>query len=480
MRFTGLAKLLTSSITSQLVSSVGYAAMVANTSTAEIGKYSTTISTLTIAGIIASLRIDQMILSARQESEAKNLLLAGVISAVTIPLVLLTLVQSVKIDISQIAGGELAAVVYLVACVLTPNIQSWAQREGRLDLCAKGKLVSAISFSGLILASTISNKIDLDAMLLIWISSISLLSQATVLLPATQWKELRLEEHRLVDILGTVRRYKSFATEGLAAGWISSVSIESPQIIIRLIFGSEAAGFYAISFKILSFMLPSVISTISQKYYVTTRLLGPKSEKVQAVTIDIVNVVSGLLFPLMTACSIALLAVSQVVDSGRWTTVSTYMLLMSFSASCWITSQPLNNWYVLLKRQRSQLIWNLEHLLVKTMALLLGSMALKGSPELSIAMMSVASSWMYIKKCTTIFRWIGIEDIRSKVSFPGVFFSGAGAMFVCILIGFQSKIAGSIAMMLLVALFLGCYTVLNLVRLDAVSALVHLSPKTKV
>lgn len=281
------------------------------------------------------------------------MLLAGVISAVTFPLVLLAVVQPFKANITVLPGGELTSAVYLVACLLTPNMNSWAQREGRLGLCTKGKLCGATSFSVLILACTISNKITLNSTLLIWISSVALVAQAAVLLPAIPWREFNPEYHRLADIIETVKRYKYFATDGLAAGWISSVSIESPQLIIRAIFGNEAAGFYAIGFKIISFMLPSIISTISQKYYVTTRLLNPKSEKVKEVTIDMLNITSGLLFPLMTASSMVVLATAQMINSSKWSTVGTYMLCMSFSASCWITSQPLNNWYVLLKRQTS-------------------------------------------------------------------------------------------------------------------------------
>ena len=75
---------------------------------------------------------------------------------------------------------------------------------------------------------------------------------------------------------------------------------------------------------------------------------------------------------------------------------------------------------------------------------------------------------------------LGIGNIGSSPLLTSMGLSGAGASLIAFLIRIQANGLAYMFMILLVALLLGCYSVYTLVRLNAISALVHLSPQTEV
>ena len=420
-----LAQLLASGLLSQLLSISSFTVLAFVSTPAYIGQYSTLVSLSAILSSFFSLNGAQPILAAASETRAKILYAAtAIVSTLLAALLLITLgltsvfVPTVQHFVSQNlpTGSSLFIVLLALIQASIANLIGLAQRLKRLKLISIAQLGSSAIFFIPILTSLTLQR-PLNSLELVFNYFFSLFTSLIILsrgLHASSSLYQFSSKNHLARCFLELRHNIRFILVGWQTTIFNTASLESPQVLISLLFGPRVAGLYAYAYKILT-MSSSAFLGVASKYYYTKVCDSLNPEK---TTYKLIETLSICVIPLLSSAAILSPLALRLASGDEWASLSPYLVLFCFPVCLWAISLPLTCWYSLRRVPSYQLIWNILHLASRLLVLWLIAHVFSMGPVISLAGVSLASSLLYLIKINHLLRLSGCHLLQTKKLIP--------------------------------------------------------------
>lgn len=206
-------------------------------------------------------------------------------------------------------------------------------------------------------------------------------------------------------------RYKRFPMVDIWSAVLNSASTQVPVILIATLFSPAAAGFYALSHRVLKLPVALIGQNVGQVFLERSRRASHSRDELARVTIGLYK---RLL--LIGAASMSMVAffgpaVFPLVFGSQWSDAGAYARWLSFWLLFNFVSSPLSVLLVVFERQVESLLWNIVLFGTRLTVLIVGSTVI-GTETATVALYSLVGAAFY---CAYGFRLLRLAGCSMSV-----------------------------------------------------------------
>lgn len=173
-----------------------------------------------------------------------------------------------------------------------------------------------------------------------------------------------------VNLKQTFAEYKEIPLYTFPNSFLNAVSINLPLILLAFLYNDTVVGYYAVGVKLVSLPVSFISSSFTQIFY--------------KQSVDLYNSNKTSLFPFVRKVMLILLSIGVVgffviylliplavpfFLGSQWSDATIYLQYICFWQALMLVNSPVSSLTILLKKQRSLLVFQIFYLLFRILAL---------------------------------------------------------------------------------------------------------------
>lgn len=353
-------------------------------------------SVASIAAVCACLRYELALPLPREEEDGVSLLTLSMLIAAAFSVVAGVLFYALRDQISGwLSTPALAGYLWLVGpavfvMALQQTTSYWSMREGRFNRLARSRVAQGGGTAAVQLGAGFAGAGPGG---LIVGQVLGQLAAAAVLLWSTlaDWRRLRatITRRRLHDVIVRYRRFPIFSTWD---GLVVLASLQLPVLLVAGFAGTLAAGFYALSFRILQLPVNLIGIAVAQVFYPDAARARQSGDLARTGSLVFVAL-WRLTLPLGIVLIVGAPDLFAFVFGERWTEAGVYTQWLTPLMVLTLLSAPLSTVVLVRERQAQNLAFQAVALVVRSVALVAGIEA--GGATTGVAALGVVSAILW-------------------------------------------------------------------------------------
>lgn len=175
------------------------------------------------------------------------------------------------------------------------------------------------------------------------------------------------------DLRRAVRRHRGFLSVSPWSATLNVVGQQAPSVVIAAVHGSAAAGFVALTMRVLGSPVGMVADAVAQY---AAGAFGLRIRTGAPVRALLVRLSTRLLVGGAAAALVVIVtgpAVFGAVFGPEWATAGTYAQILAPAFAVQVAVSPVSQVLSMLGRQSTQLVWDVARLVVTTASVLVPS-----------------------------------------------------------------------------------------------------------
>jgi len=316
-----------------------------------------------ILAILASLRYDRAITLPKHDKDAANLLVlclglnVGVSGACTLVWFWLPPAAWAWLNAPELADQTLLFGAALLLASVTIPLVTWAQRLGQFARVSMGRIVASLSTtlasltlgylghsSGTALASarTWGGQLAQPAALALGSGRV----EARFVAGSVSWQGLR----------DNARRYNEFPLYSLPAAVLDVLGRESPSLLLASLYGSQAAGLYGLSSRLMRIPADLVSVSMGEVLFARASAARAAGEPLEAlITVSSKRLLATAVWPMLGLGAVAPLVFGTLFGSS-WAEAGRYTLALTPGVLSMFVSSPLTVLLSVMEAHRLNLV----------------------------------------------------------------------------------------------------------------------------
>lgn len=337
-----------------------------------LGQYFIWLGVATVASVVATLRLDVAIFSARSTEEIASILQAAIISALVFAGLFLTVLLALQFTVPGLidrhigsSGGTAAAFLAALLAISQTCTAAYVysakfarQALARIILAASIALAQLIAVaSGFGITGMIYGQVIASACVATWL-----------VIDVNRSLSLDMGAGKVSRYLATIRKYWRFPVYSMPASFISAFSTQLPLFIIGGRFGNAPVGHYSLTNRALAapvgLLSGSILSVFKEEASRQYRETGQcrQAYKKTFLLLALLGIIPFTLLFFISEWLFVLAFGPEWKEAGRLASMLTPMFYLKFVAS------PLSYTMLLANRQSHDLLWQLTLLVMTAIA----------------------------------------------------------------------------------------------------------------
>lgn len=366
----------------------------------DFGVFAVFIAIVTVISLISTGRYNLAITLPKEEEEATQLLIVcmvGVISFTTFTFLLLLIFQDFVLSTLSLEGENLLIYLIPLAILIVGSIESvhyWLLRKREYFFLSRNFIIQTavinslkfvfafifLGWEGLVLAYI------LGAMLSLFFLGGRFIKKSNFF---SFVKRLRTK-----DLLKRAKKYKKFPFFSMPADGINSFAKELPNMLLNGIFGTDVAGFYSLTQRILRIPIAFISSAMTDVF--RERASVDTREKGNCRDIFVVTLKYLVVFSIIPFLAIFLFAptLTPIILGEQWVEVGGYIRILTPLFFFQFIASPLGATLYIKDKQKHFLVWQIGLLVVTIASFYIGNLV--GNEYTALLFFSLSCAFMYI------------------------------------------------------------------------------------
>lgn len=382
----------------------------------DFGLFALYTSIVSILAVIATCRYELAIMIPEKDEDAVNIVGLSILISLSISTCLCVVIWMFNEQIVYLLGNpDISKWLYLVPInvLITGIYQSfnyWSNRKKKYKRLAFRNVSQSTSNAAISLglgASQISS-----GGLIIG----SLLGQ--VIATGILGKQVLREDNHLTkfinknEIKKQATIYKDFPLFSTWSGWLNTVSVQFPMMILTSCFNSTVTGFYSLSHRLLNIPLSLVGSSVGQVFFQKANEVKNDEVQLKEITYHMYKKLLYIgLIPMMLVLGFGDLLYS-LIFGPNWEIAGNYARVLSIWLLFVFISSPLSTLFDTLGKQKQGLLFNIIMFLFRVLALLTGALIFQDA-WVTILLYAVIGALFWFGHCVYILKLVGVKYIDS-------------------------------------------------------------------
>lgn len=366
----------------------------------DFGIFAVFIAIVTVSSLISTGRYNLAITLPKEDEEATELLLiclVGVVSFTILSFLILQLFQYSVLNILSLEGKNLLIYLIPLGIFIVGSIESvyyWLLRRRDYFFLSRNFIVqtSVINFLKFIFAFIF---LGWEGLVLAYIlgALLSLIFLAGRFIRKSDFAKSvkRLKKGFLIR---RAKQYKEFLIFSMPADGINSFAKELPNMLLNSIFGTDIAGFYSLTQRILRIPIAFISSAMTDVF--RERASVDSREKGDCREIFLVTLKYLLLFSILPFLAIFIFApaLTPIILGQQWVEVGGYVRVLTPLFFFQFIASPLGATLYINNKQKYFLVWQIALLSTTVTSFYLGN--LMGNEYTALMFFSISSAIMYM------------------------------------------------------------------------------------
>lgn len=366
----------------------------------DFGVFAVFIAIVTVTSLISTGRYNLAITLPKEEDEATQLLvicMVGVITFTIFTFIFLFLSQDFVLRTLSLEGEILLIYLIPLTILIVGSIESvhyWLLRKREYFYLSRNFIIqtSVINFLKFVFAFIFWGWQGLVFAYIVG-ATLSLFFLGGRFIKKSNFFHF-IRGLRTKDLLNRVKKYKKFPFFSMPADGINSFAKELPNMMLNSIFGTDVAGFYSLTQRILRIPIAFISSAMTDVF--RERASVDAREKGNCRGIFVVTLKYLLLFSIVPFLAIFLFAptLTPIILGEQWVEVGGYIRILTPLFFLQFIASPLGATLYIKERQKYFLLWQIGLLIVTIASFYMGSLV--GDEHTALLFFSLSCAVMYI------------------------------------------------------------------------------------
>ncbi|HNW81260.1 MAG TPA: oligosaccharide flippase family protein [bacterium] len=386
----------------------------------EMGIIASLLGIVMIIGVVASGRYELAVVLPEKESEAIAVVILGVIIAGISGLILTGVLAlfghkiAPYIGLTNVPDCWLNIIGLMVFLIGIENVMNrFAIRNRHFKVLAATQVTQQIGANGIkiflgILKSGVSGLFIgtlfgyvLRAIRLLW-------SEKAALFNKKKFPSYK-------DLVSVSKRYKKFPLISSWAGLLNTASTQIPVVLFATLFSPAAAGYYALSHRVLSLPMSLIGRSVGDVFFERAARVRENPEELGRITLEISKkllILGSFSMSIITFYGDILFSFvfgEQWVEAGRYAQWISIWLVLVF------VSSPLSTVYLILEKQLEHLFFNIVMFLSRIGVIAFGAYYAFSDYEV-IILFSILGAVLWLVMCIRVLQIANVNAIKILTS----------------------------------------------------------------
>ncbi|MEA5598799.1 lipopolysaccharide biosynthesis protein [Rivularia sp. UHCC 0363] len=359
------------------------------------------LSITSIINVIACLRYELAIMLPDSDKEAANLLGVSLcfvilISILTVPIVWL----GGPIILDLLKTPQLSAYLWLVPPMVFFNgvflaLNYWNSRTKNFGNLSIARVLQAIGTTGTQLGAGYTSYANGGSLVG---ASVFGSAVSTLVLGGQIWRDNGAWLKSYINLQGMIaglKRYYKFPVFGIWSGFMNTVSVQLPTLILASFFSSNVVGYYSLSYRLLGLPMGLIGNAFGQVFY--QRAARAKAENTLNLTVEknfrYLLSLGMLPFLLLTIIGNDIFI---VFFGDKWAEAGVYTQILSLWTFFVFIGSPISTLSSILERQEIGFIFNIILLFSRFISLFIGGLI--GNVRIGLILFSLTGivAWIWL------------------------------------------------------------------------------------
>jgi O-antigen/teichoic acid export membrane protein/glycosyltransferase involved in cell wall biosynthesis len=205
-----------------------------------------------------------------------------------------------------------------------------------------------------------------------------------------QWVEARSVS--MAEIRSAAVRYRRFPLFDTAYGLLAMFAVQMPALFLASLFGPAAAGFYALTQRVLAAPIALVADAVTNAFFAAAPEANRKRELAKETT-AIHNTMAQLAAPAIVAIILSAPVLFSLVFGSQWVISGQFAQWMALALYMQFVTSPLTSLFYVFERQKTSIAFQIINVAMRAGALVAGFW--QGDLNLAVALFALASALSY-------------------------------------------------------------------------------------
>lgn len=398
---------------SQIISVVASIVLARLYAPAEMGIYSTYFSIIAVLTVIATLQYENAIVLTTEEKEASDVVALCIAILFGLAIIGALIIFPLKDTIAKLLKSENIGEWLLLIPVsfaingLTNIYVSCNVRKSSMGTVAATALVASFCAVGFQILFGLDTFHLFGGMILGHIAGHGIAVLILVLL--TKRHKILKEKADVPGIKAMAKRYKRFPLFLVPSTFLDSLGASAPNLLLAVFFGSAVAGYYALSYRLLSMPVSVIGGAIGKAFLpkaVEAQNNGSLSQASENVFITLLRLGTTPI------CLLALVAPELVafVFGREWMVSGQYVRWLCPWILFMFLYSPLSNLFVVAEKQKQFMFFNAAVLAVRIVSLAIGGIF--SSDMLAVLLCGITGAIISLAGCIYVLKLVDVSGNR--------------------------------------------------------------------
>ena len=387
------------------------------------GEFGVFTSTYMVVNGMVCLGLISAILSPKDDKDASGIYKICVISSTTFSILLFAIVMLISpwYKVVHVSANYYIVCILLAVCLITNNIVSmnytWGNRQKAYKILFWNPIISSVvNFTVAGIIGFIGLK-EYGLILGFIISQIVVFFHIYIRFRPMKYENSFSDFKRLLIEYSDFPKYQmpSHLLRGVAASW--------PILLMSALFGDVFLGQYNMGQRLLSIPITFVGMALGQVHFKQATDLANEGKDPGEITYKVIKFIIYLLFIPFLILGIFGTPITNIFLGSQWSLSGKIMGIRSFEFVLTAVYYSSSYIFVVIKKQKANLIYNVMLLILNILAMLVGGYIIRDN-MLTVILISIVNSIMFISfhlyafSCTEF----GIKPFVKLILLTGVTF----------------------------------------------------------